>query len=99
MIKNDTPSWIDYMLIAAEHSQGSAKHWFRYLRKYIDKCDVVFTNEDIEKLYQSDLLTPFQRVSLRAAFEEGSPTREHILSLNQTIKSNILSELREKHEL
>jgi len=84
--------------MAAQHSKGSARHWFRYLRKYIDKCGVLFTMQDVEELYKNDALSPFQRVSIRAAFEEGSPTRQHIISLNNKATRSAVSQLRAKYE-
>jgi hypothetical protein len=93
-------TWLGYMInIAVPHSRDSASHWFRYLRKDIDKCGTVFSIEDVEALCVSEALTPFQRVSLKAAFTEGTPTREHIRSLNmKAAPSSILADLRERHE-
>ena len=89
--------WSDYMVMAAQHSRNNARHWFRYLRKYIDKCGVLFTRQDIEDLYHNEALTPFQRVSIKAAFEDGSQTRQHVISLNQRVISSKLALLREKY--
>lgn len=91
-------SWIDYMEMAAKHSRGSAKHWFRYLRKDIDKCGILFSKQDLEALYQKDVLTPFQRVTLKAAFEDGTATRQHIMDLNRTVNRNKIMEVRRRHE-
>ena len=88
--------WSEYMVMAARHSKNNARHWFRYLRKYIDKCGIQFSRQDVENLYHNMELTPFQRVSLKAAFEEDSQTRLHIISLNQRVKSDKLSMLRGK---
>jgi hypothetical protein len=41
------------------------------------------TDEDIEKLLTSDELTAFQKVSLEFAVQQGSPTHEHVVSLNK----------------
>lgn len=41
------------------------------------------TDEDIEKLLTSDELTSFQKVSLEFAVQQGSPTHEHVVSLNK----------------
>ena len=90
--------WSDYIVMAARHSRNNARHWFRYLRKDIEKCGILFTKQDIENLYNNEALTPFQRVSIRAAFEEGSQTRLHIISLNQTVHPNKISLVREKYE-
>ena len=90
--------WSDYIVMAAQHSKNNARHWFRYLRKDIDKCGVLFSKEQVEELYNNDVLTPFQRVSIKAAFEEGSQTRQHIISLNQKVVPNKLATVREKFE-
>ena len=73
-------TWVDYIEnVAAPHSAGNAGHWFRYLRKIVDK-DISKT--EIDALYNSEALTPFQRVSIKNAFVDDSPTRAHIVSLN-----------------
>ena len=91
--------WSEYIVsIAAPHSKGSAKLWFRYLRKYINGCGVLFSMDDVEALCRNDSLTPFQRVSLKAAFEEGSQTREHILSLNNKAQRNKILLVKEMYE-
>ena len=90
--------WSDYMELAARHSKGNARHWFRYLRKEINKCGVTFSKDDVFSLYRNEVLTPFQRVSIKAAFEDGSPTRQHILSLNKTAKRNNVLLVRDKYE-
>jgi len=89
-------TWINYMVTAAQHSKGSASHWFRYLSKDIEKCGAVFSKQDVEELSNSDALTFFQRISLRAAFEEGSPTRQHIISLNKKIDLSMVTAVRNK---
>jgi len=84
--------WTDYIIKMAPLSKDNAKLWFRYLRKYIDKCGYLFTPQDIDSLCNNHALTPFQRVSLKAAFEEGSQTRQHIISLNNKVDvSNTIS--------
>ena len=80
--------WSSYMLLVARHSRGNARHWFRYLRKEVDKCGVLFSKEDVIALYNNEALTPFQRVSIKAAFTEGSATRQHIHSLNNAASRN-----------
>jgi len=90
--------WVDYMVIAAQHSRGNARHWFRYLRKYVDKCGILFTTDDIEALYNNEALTAFQRVSLKAAFKEGSPTRQHVINLNNPGRRDTLSKIIAKYE-
>ena len=90
-------SWVSYMIMAAQHSKGNAAHWFRYLRKYIEKCGTVFTMDDVESLYSNEALSPFQRVTIKAAFEDGSPTRQHIVNLNSTANLKKIQLLREKY--
>jgi len=73
-------TWVDYIEnVAAPHSAGNAGHWFRYLRKIVDK-DI--SKADVDALYNSEALTPFQRVSIKNAFTNGSPTRAHVTNLN-----------------
>ena len=91
-------TWTTYMVMAAQHSKGNARHWFRYLRKYIDKCDLLFSKQDVDGLYNNDALTPFQRVSIKAAFIDGSPTRQHIINLNRKPEKSKISLVREKYE-
>jgi hypothetical protein len=90
--------WSDYIVMAAQHSKGSARHWFRYLRKDIDKCGMLFSKQDVENLSRNEALTPFQRVSIMAAFREGSPTRQHIISLNSKAKRDKIMMVRAKYE-
>jgi len=92
-------NWVNYMVMAAQHSRGNAGHWFRYLRKYIDKCGTVFTMDDVDILYNSQALTPFQRVSIKAAFRDGSPTRQHIIMLNEPRHRDTLSLIKAKLEV
>ena len=84
--------------MAAKHSRNNAQHWFRYLRKDIDKCGVLFSEQDVEALYYNESLSPFQRVSLKAAFTEGSPTREYVRSLNARSNRNKLALVIAKYE-
>ena len=89
-------TWSDYIVnVAAPHSKYNARHWFRYLRKDIDK---EIPQEQIDELYNNKALSAFQRVSLKAAFTKGSPTREHILALNEKVIPSKLSIARDKSE-
>ena len=89
--------YTDYILLAAQHSKHNAGHWFRYLRKLIDKFGTYITKEQIDILCKDETLTPFQRVSLKCAFEEGSQTQQHIISLNQIVVPSKLASLRSKY--
>ena len=89
-------TWIDYLVtIAAPHSKYNARHWFRYLRKVINE-DI--SKEQINELYNNSKLTAFQRVTLKAAFTEGSPTRMYIISLNEKIIPTKLAMVMSKYE-
>ena len=89
-------TWIDYIItVAASHSRYNAQHWFRYLRKDIHQ---EASKEQIDELCNNEALSAFQRVSIKAAFTEGSPTREHILGLNDKVIPNKLSIVRDKFE-
>jgi len=91
-------SWSKYMVMAAQHSKNNAQHWFRYLRKDITKCGITFTKEEMESLCKNELLTPFQRVSLKVAFEDNSLTRQYIIGLNRKVTPSKLAEVRAKCE-
>lgn len=81
-------SWYEFMINAAQQSRHNARHWFRYLRKVIFEDYTYLTGEDIERLLASDELTAFQKVSLEFAVQVGSPTHEHVVSLNKPAKLN-----------
>ena len=76
-------TWYEYMLNAARESRYNARHWFRYLRKVIFEGYTYLTDEDIENLLNSTELTAFQKISLEFAVQQGSPTHEHVVSLNK----------------
>jgi len=77
--------------IAAPHSKNNAKHWLRYLSKDIEKCDTIFSRQDIVDLYNNENLSYFQRVSIKAAFDIDSPTRKHIIRLNNRTNLNMIT--------
>ena len=89
----------EYILMAVQHSRYNAGHWFRYLRKLFNENSTPITREVVEQLCKNELLTPFQRVSLKAAFEEGSETRKHIIGLNQRVSSGKLALVKAKYGL
>ena len=88
----------EYILMAAQHSRHNAGHWFRYLRKLISENGTSISREIIDELYSNELLTPFQRVSLKAAFKEGTETNRHIVSLNKRVVPSKLALVRAKYE-
>ena len=91
-------AWLNYMILAAQHSKNSASHWFKYLRKDIYKFGISFSKEEFDNLCKNESLTPFQRVSIRAAFQENSLTRQYILNLNNPASTDLITEIRRKRE-
>ena len=91
-------NYTEYILMAAQHSRHNAGHWFRYLRKIVNEHGTSISRETIDELYSNELLTPFQRVSLKAAFEEGTETRKHIISLNERVIPGKLAQVRANYE-
>ena len=89
--------YTEYLIIAAQHSKYNAAHWFRYLRKIIDKNSIDLTQEQINYLYNCDELTPFQRVSLKTAFKNDTITQKHLIRLNQRIVPSKLALMRAKY--
>lgn len=90
-------SWYEFMLNAAQQSRHNARHWFRYLRKVIFEEYTYLTDEDIERLFASDGLTAFQKVSLEFAVQQGSPTHEYVVSLNKPAKLNEVRNLMKEY--
>ena len=90
-------SWYEFMINAAKQSRHNARHWFRYLRKVIFEGYTYLTDEDIEKLLNSTELTAFQKVSLEFAVQQGSPTHEHVVSLNKSAKVDEVRKLMEQY--
>lgn len=72
-----------YMVLAAERSRFSSSHWFRYLRKVIFEDYTYLTDDDVQRLLNSDKLTQFQKISLKCAVQFGSPTHEFVVSLGK----------------
>lgn len=89
--------WYDYMINASEQSRFNASHWFRYLRKVIFEDHSYLTDEDVEKLLTSKELTDFQKVSLKYAVQEHTPTHEYVISLNQPAKLANVQKMMEKY--
>ena len=88
----------DYIVLAAQHSRHNAGHWFRYLRKIVNEHGATIPCETIDELYSNELLTPFQRVSLKAACKEGTETNKHIIGLNKRVVPSKLALVRAKHK-
>ncbi|VQW52934.1 Uncharacterised protein [Streptococcus pneumoniae] len=90
--------WYDYMIQASKQSQFNASHWFRYLRKVIFEDYSYLTNQDVEKLLDSKELTRFQKISLKYAFQEHTPTHKYVISLNKPAKLTNVQKLMEKYK-
>lgn len=88
-------TWYDFIINAAKESRYNARHWFRYLRKVIFEGYTYLTDEDIAQLLTSTELTAFQKVSLEFAVQKGSPTHEHVISLNKPAKIDVVRKLME----
>ena len=91
-------TWYDFMINAAKESRHNARHWFRYLRKVIFEDYTYLTAEDIESLLNSTELTAFQKVSLEFAVQQGSPTHEHVVSLNKPANVDDVRKLMEGYK-
>lgn len=91
-------TWYDFMINAAKQSRHNARHWFRYLRKVVFEDYTYLTDEDIQNLLNSTELTAFQKVSLEFAVQQGSPTHEHVVSLNKSAKVDEVRKLMEQYK-
>ena len=90
--------WYDYMINASRQSRFNASHWFRYLRKVIVADSSYLTDKDVERLLSSKELTDFQKVSLKYALQEHTPTHEYVVSLNKPAKLTNVQELMERYK-
>ena len=90
--------WYDYMINASSQSRFNGSHWFRYLRKVIFEDSSYLTDKDVERLLVSKELTDFQKVSLKYALQEHTPTHEYVVSLNKPAKLTNVQELMEKYK-
>ena len=91
------PASNDPLVMGARDSAGNMKLWFRYLRKEFENGKCRITEDRLESLLNSSALTNTQKVVLKFATKEGSPTNLYVASLNQPMKSNLLEELRRKY--
>lgn len=89
--------WYTYIINAAIRSKYNGSHWFRYLRKVIREDEIMLTTHDLERLLHAAELSNFQKVTLKYAMQKGSPTHEHILSLNRPATMKNIKALMEKY--
>ncbi|CTN17513.1 Uncharacterised protein [Streptococcus pneumoniae] len=68
------------------------------LRKVIFEDYSYLTNQDVEKLLDSKELTRFQKISLKYAFQEHTPTHKYVISLNKPAKLTNVQKLMEKYK-
>ena len=87
----------NYMILAAERSRFSSSHWFRYLRKVIFEDYTYLTDDDVQKLLNSDKLTQFQKISLKCAVQFGSPTHEFVVSLGKQAQLSQVQDLLKRY--
>ena len=87
-----------YMVLAAERSRFSSSHWFRYLRKVIFEDYTYLTDDDVQRLLNSDKLTQFQKISLKCAVQPGSPTHEFVVSLGKQAQLSQVQKLLKEYK-
>ena len=85
---NILKTYFDYMIMASKDSDRDGELWFRYLRKVRKDEGTKLTEDDINRLLRSHVLSSFQKVTLQDALNEGTYTREHILGLSRRHKPN-----------
>ncbi len=71
----------EFVIKAAQIAKDDGDHWFRYLNKIINEKGIQITDEDVSKALKSNLLTGFQKVTLKDAVTIGTYTHEYISSL------------------
>ena len=71
---------------------------FVTLEKVIFEDSSYLTDKDVERLLASKELTDFQKVSLKYALQEHTPTHEYVVSLNKHAKLTNVQELMEKYK-
>ena len=90
---NTDQSSIQFFLEGAKHSRDNAAHWFRYLRKIVSGGKIILSQEDLSRLLSSEELSCFQKVTLRRAMTQGTPTYQYVMGLNEPWKPVFWPEL------
>lgn len=85
----------DHLLRAAQDSYGDARLWYRYLRKEFKEDSCRIDPDGIDYLLNSDVLSMFQKVSLKRAVTPGSPTNICITNLNKKATTPMLDAIRQ----
>lgn len=90
-----------YLIYGARDSKGCAYHWLRYLNKFInDDVGNRLSDEDVQALLNSNELSAFQRISLRQAVIDGTPTNERVRSVTRpAVRSDAVQKLLYKLKL
>ena len=90
----DESAQTGHLIRAARHSRYNACHWFRYLRKEVDEEGRIrISPAEAEALLSGDDLTMFQKVSLRCAMQQDSPTNRYIAALNRRAQTPMMDQL------
>lgn len=75
----------EFIIKAAQITEGDGDHCFRYLNKVINEKGTLITEEDVDKALHSHLLTGFQKATLKDAVTEGTYTYEYISSITKPV--------------
>lgn len=62
-------TYFDYMIMASKDADRDGELWFRYLRKVIKDEGTKLSEDDVNRLVQSHVLSPFQKVTLQDALK------------------------------
>ena len=79
-------TWGKYLENVTTSIKGDGDLWLRYLRKVISDDGIKLTDDDIEYLLNSKLLSTFQKISLKDALTEGTCMNLHIKKLTRKNK-------------
>ena len=82
---------------AAKESRYHAGLWFRYLRKVFEQGEIQLNNEELSIILRSPDLTMFQKVSLKQAATNGTPTQRYVADLNRRTQIPMLRTILKRH--
>ena len=84
---------LNYLFIGAKHSRYHARHWFRYLRKFVSmEGKITLSHQDVAFALFSKQLTIFQKITLQRMMTYGTPTYRYVYELNQPSRRFVLNE-------
>ncbi|MBR5337551.1 MAG: hypothetical protein IK152_06160 [Lachnospiraceae bacterium] len=90
-------STVKYYEEAAIESRCSRDLWFRYLRKFITQDGCSLSGDQVYMLLNSEKLTMYQKVTLKQAMIQGSPTNRRVVRLNERVRTRMIDEIRKRH--